>query len=134
MVSNPVIDMLIRIKNAQMNKSEYALVPHSKTKFKIANVLKEAGYLNSVEIKKKKGYKTEHDYLLLQIKYIDGQSVLSGIKFISKPSRKMFIRSKDIKLVRSGYGIAVISTPEGIMSSKDAKKKRLGGELMFEVW
>lgn len=134
MVNNPIADMLIRIKNAQMNKSEYALVSHSKAKFKIANILKEAGYLNSIEIKKKKGYKIEHDYLLLQIKYIDGQSVLSGIKFISKPSRKIFIKSKDIKSVRSGHGIAVISTPEGIMSSKDARKKNLGGELMFEVW
>lgn len=134
MVNNPVIDMLIRIKNAQMAKSEHVLVPASKTKIKVAEILKTAGFLNNIEIKKKKIGKTEHDYILLQIKYNDGQGALSGIKIISKPSRKIYIKSKDIKPVRSGYGISILSTPKGVMSSKDARKENLGGELMFEVW
>ena len=134
MVNNPIMDMLIRIKNAQMAKSEHVSVPLSKTKLRVAEILKEAGYLGSIERKNKKGKKTEHEYLLLQIKYADGEGALSGIKLISKPSRKIYIKSKDIKLVRSGYGMSVISTPKGIMSSKEARKANLGGELLFEVW
>ena len=134
MINNPVIDMLIRIKNAQMVKSEHVLVPLSKTKLRIANILKEAGYLSSVERKNKKSKKTEHEYLVLQIKYTNGQGSMNGMKLISKPSRKIYIKSKDIKPVRSGYGMSVISTPKGIMNSKQAKKENLGGELLFEIW
>ncbi len=134
MVNNPVIDMLIRIKNAQMAKSEHVLVSLSKTKLKIAEILKSAGFLSDIEIKKKKSRKTEHDYILLQLKYNDGQGALNGIKIISKPSRKIYVKSKDIKPVRSGYGMSIISTPKGVMSSKEARKHNLGGELMFEIW
>ncbi len=126
--------MLIRIKNAQMSGSEYVSLPLSNVKFKVANVLKDSGYLGSVEKRNKKSRKGELEYLLLQIKYTDGQGALGGMKFISKPSRKIYIQSEDIKPVRSGHGISIISTPKGIMSSIEAKKKNLGGELMFEVW
>jgi len=126
--------MLIRIKNAQMAKSEHVSVPLSKTKLKIAEILKDSGFLSNIEKKSKKGKKTEHEYLLLQLKYNDSEGALSGVKFISKPSRKIYIKSKDIKSVRSGYGISIISTPKGIMSSKDARKQNLGGEILFEVW
>ena len=135
MINNPVIDMLIRIKNAQMSKSEQVSLPLSKMKFEIANILKEEGFLNNVEKRKKKGKKaTEIDYLLLEVKYNDGQGALNGVKLISKPSRKIYIKSKDIKLIRSGFGISVLSTPKGMMSSKEARKENLGGELLFEVW
>ena len=134
MINNPVIDMLIRIKNAQMVKSEHVSVPLSDAKLKIANILKDAGFLSSIERKKKGGHKVEHEYLVLQIKYLDGQGAISGIKLISKPSRKIYIKSKDIKPIRSGFGISILSTPKGMMSSKEARKENLGGELLFEVW
>ena len=134
MVNNPIIDMLIRLKNAQMAKSEYVWIPSSITKFNIANILKDSGYLSNVEKKKKKAKKAEHEYLVLQVKYVDGQGALSGVKLISRPSRKIYIKSKDIKPVRSGHGISVISTPKGMMSSKEARKQNLGGELLFEIW
>ena len=117
-----------------MAKSEHVSVPLSKTKLKIAEILKDSGFLSNIEKKSKKGKKTEHEYLLLQLKYNDSEGALSGVKFISKPSRKIYIKSKDIKSVRSGYGISIISTPKGIMSSKDARKQNLGGEILFEVW
>src|SRR3989338_1514143 len=133
-MTNTVIDMLIRIKNAQMAKHEHVSVPSSKAKIKIAEILTEFGYLTNFEKKTKKSKKSEHEYLMLQLKYTDGQEGLSGIKLISKPSRRIYIKAQEIKPVRSGYGISVISTPKGIISSIQAKKDNLGGELLFEVW
>ncbi|OGM98409.1 MAG: 30S ribosomal protein S8 [Candidatus Yanofskybacteria bacterium RIFCSPLOWO2_01_FULL_41_34] len=134
MVNHPISDMLIRIKNAQAVKGEQVTMPFSKVKFKIANILKEAGYVSEVERKNKKAKKAEHEYLQLTLKYRDDQGVLSGVKIVSHPSRRMYIKAKDIKLVRSGYGLAIISTPKGVMNSKEAKKSGLGGEIICEVW
>ncbi len=134
MVNYPISDILIRIKNAQAVKSEQVMVPFSKVKFKIASILKEAGYISEVERKNKKSKKSEHEYLQLALKYRDNQGALSGIKIISRPSRRMYTKAKDIKSVRSGYGLAIISTSKGIMSSKEAKRLGLGGELIAEIW
>jgi len=134
MVNDPISDMLIRIKNAQAVKGEQVVMPFSKVKLKIANILKEAGYVSEVERKNKKAKKTEHEYLQLTLKYQDNQGALSGVKIISRPSRRMYIKAKDIKLVRSGYGLAIVSTSKGIMSSREAKKLGLGGEIICEVW
>jgi len=133
-MTSTVIDMLIRIKNAQMAKLEHVSVPASKAKIKISEILAQSGYLSNFEKKTKKTGKSEHDYLMLQLKYNNGEEAVSGIKIISKPSRKMYIKAKDIKPVRSGYGISVISTPKGIMSSVEARKQKVGGELLFEIW
>ena len=118
-------------------------MPFSKVKLRIANILKEAGYLSEVERKHKSsiksgsvsnGKKTEHEYLQLTLKYQDDQGVLNGVKIISRPSRRMYVKVKDIKSVHSGYGLAIVSTSKGIMSSKEAKKLGLGGEMICEVW
>ena len=109
-------------------------MPFSKVKFKIANILKEAGYISEVERKNKKTKKAEHEYLQLTLKYHDNQGALSGVKIISRPSRRMYIKAKDVKLVRSGYGMAIVSTSKGILSSKEARKLGLGGEIICEVW
>ncbi len=126
--------MLIRIKNAQAVKGEQVVMPFSKVKFKIASILKEAGYISEVERKNKKVKKSEHEYLQLTLKYQDNQGVLSGVKIISRPSRRMYIKAEEIKSVRSGYGLAVISTSKGIMNSREARKLGLGGEIICEVW
>ncbi len=133
-MTDPISDILIRIKNAQMTKHEQVSVPFSGAKFRIANILKEEGFISEVERKKKKTPKSELEYLLLTLKYSDGDGAINGIKIISRPSRRLYIKAKEIRLVRSGHGIAVISTPEGIMSSREARKKNLGGELMFEIY
>lgn len=133
-MTDPISDILIRIKNAQMVNHEQVLIPFSGAKLKIANILKEEGFISEVERKKKKTPKNELDYLLVTLKYSDGDGAINGIKIISRPSRRMYIKAKEIRLVRSGHGVAVISTPEGIMSSREARKKNLGGELMFEVY
>ena len=134
MVNDPIADMLIRLKNAQAVKGEQVVMPFSKVKFRIANILKEAGYLSEVERKNKKVKKSEHEYLQLTLKYQDNQGALNGVKIISRPSRRMYIKAKEIKSIRSGYGMAIVSTSKGIMSSKEAKKFGLGGEIICEVW
>ena len=137
MVTDPISDLLIRVKNAQAVSHEQVLVPFSKMKFAIANVLKADGYLSEVERKKKSsplGKKTEHEYLLLTLRYQDGEGVIQNVKIISKPSRRMYIKAEDIRPVRSGYGLAIVSTSQGVMNSRDAKKQKLGGELICEIW
>lgn len=133
-MTNTVINMLIMIKNAHMAKHEHVLLPSSRSKVRIAEILKEFGYLSNFEKKTKKGRKSEHEYLLLKLRYADNKEAVSGVKVISRPSRKIYIKAKDIKPVRSGQGISVISTPKGIMSSIEARKQNLGGELLFEIW
>lgn len=137
MVTDPISDFIIRIKNAQKVYRDQVLIPFSKMKFAMANVLKADGYLAEVERKNKigsGGKKTEHEFLLLTLKYQDGEGAIQGIKIISKPSRRMYIKSENIRPVRSGYGLAIVSTSQGIMNSRDAKKQKLGGELICEIW
>ena len=133
-IMDPISDMLIRIKNAQAVKAEQVVIPFSGMKLKIANILKNSGYVFDVERKKKKSKKTEHEYLNVTLKYSDNFGALSGIKIISRPSRRMYIKEKEIRPVRSGYGLAIVSTSKGIMNSKEAVKQKLGGELICEVW
>ena len=135
MVNYPIADMLIRIKNAQAVGKEQILLPFSNVKFKIAEVLKVSGLVQDVERKKKKEKKSEQEYLSIVLKYDEeNQPAISGFKIVSRPSRHLYTSAKDIKQIRSGYGMAVISTSKGVMSSKEAKKHNLGGEILFEVW
>lgn len=133
-MTDPISDLLIQIKNAQMVSKDQVLIPFSKMKFAMANVLKAGGFLAEVERKNKKVKKTEHEHLLLTLKYQDGEGAIQGIKIISKPSRRMYIKAEQIRPVHSGYGLAIISTPQGVMNSKEAKKLKLGGELICEIW
>lgn len=131
---DPIADMLTRIRNAQKVHKDVVIVPFSKVKFKIANILKEAGFVANVEKRSRKTAKSEVDDIEVKLKYTDGIGAVSGLKMISRPSRRMYIRATDIRPIRSGYGIAVISTSRGIMNSIEARKSNLGGEVMFEVW
>ena len=132
---SPIANMLTMIKNAQAVGKEQVSVPHSNVKFKIAQILKDGGFIQDVEKKKKKSKNSEFDYLSITLKYDeDKKPVIGNFKLISKPSRHMYVGVKDIKLVHSGQGIAVISTSKGIMSSREARKNNLGGEMLFEVW
>ena len=127
--------MLTIIKNGQAVDREQVSVPFSNIKFRIAQILKDNGFILDVEKRRKKSKKSEIDYLSITLKYDeDKKPVVGGFKLVSKPSRHMYTGVKDIKLVHSGYGIAVISTSKGVMSSKDARKQNLGGEILFEVW
>lgn len=134
---SPIADMLTRIRNAQAVGKEHVLVPFSKMKFRIAELLSASGYLAGVERRKRKSGRTEHEMLALTLKYVGEETrmgAISGLRMVSKPSRRIYVGSDELKPVRSGYGVAVVSTSKGIMTSKDARKEKVGGELIFEIW
>lgn len=131
MVNDPVGDLIIRLKNASAVKTANISVPHSAFKFAIAEKLKDAGYIQAVEKKGKKVRKT----LDITLKYDDaGQPVVRGVKRISKPGRRMYKSTIEIVPVRYGHGMLVLSTPKGVMTDKEARKAKVGGEALFEIW
>lgn len=134
--------MLTRIRNAQAVRHEQVSMPFSKMKLAVATILKEAGYVSDIERKKKAARpgqptdkpRVEHEHLVLTLKYRDGFGAISGVRMVSLPSRRMYIKAGEIRPVRSGHGLAIISTSKGIVNSHDAKKQSLGGEIICEVW
>lgn len=123
-------DLLVKIKNAQAVKKESTKVPYSKMDEAIIDVLTQHKYVEGYE-KKGRGPKKILD---IKLKYNDGQGAVSGLKFVSKPSRKIYTGYRDLKPVRHGYGLAVLSTPKGIITASQAKKSKIGGEILFEIW
>ena len=130
-MTDPISDMLTRIRNAGRALQPAVEVPHSNLKENIANLLKKEGYVSAVEVltpvKAKKNIK-------LAIKYQGKKTVIEGLRRISSPGRRVYVGSTEIPRVRGGLGVAIVSTPEGVMSGAEAKKKNLGGELLAFVW
>ncbi|MEK7568059.1 MAG: 30S ribosomal protein S8 [Patescibacteria group bacterium] len=122
--------LLTQLKNAQAVKKEIVKSPYSKMDEKILDVLLRNNYVEGFE-KKGKGAKK---ILAVKIKYNDSKGVITGVKFISKPSRRLYVGYKDIRRVKSGYGLSVISTPVGVVSGSEARKSKVGGEILFEIW
>ncbi len=130
-MNDPIGDFIIRIKNAGMVRKPSVSVPFSKMKFAIAEVLKAKGFLGKFE-KKTKG---NVNYLYAELLYSeDGKPFISEVSRISKPGRRIYEKSKNIKKFRRGFGLSVFSTPKGVMADMDAKKANLGGEFLFNVW
>ncbi|MEK7375808.1 MAG: 30S ribosomal protein S8 [Candidatus Margulisiibacteriota bacterium] len=130
-IQDPIGDMFLRIKNAIMIKEERIEMPSSKTKARIAELRKNEGYINNFEITAKGARKV----LKLTLKYAaNKKSLISGIKRISKPSRHLYAGSKNIPFVQSGYGCAIISTSQGLMTDAAARKKKVGGEIICHIW
>lgn len=130
-MTDPIADMLIRIKNAQRVKKDAVSFGYSKIKFEIARILERVGYAGSAERKGKKNAK------LIEMKLLygeDGSPRVSGTRRVSRPSRRVYRGYKDIYPLRGGLGISVYSTPKGIMTDKEAKRAKLGGEVLFEIW
>lgn len=127
---DPIANFLSQIKNAQMIGKEIIKVPASKLTLALAKILVKAGYLESVE-KKGRGCRR---FLVVVLKYKDGQPTIADLKRVSKLGQRCYTKYKDIQPVRSGYGLAIISTPQGLMTDKQAKKKHLGGEVICEIW
>lgn len=130
MISDPVGDMLTRIRNAALAHKKNVELPSSKLKVAVAKLLVKEGYLVSAE---EETNKYGH-VLKLTITYEGKEPLLTGIKRISKPGLRWYINKKKIPMVMGGAGISIISTPHGVMSGKDAKSKGVGGELLCEVW
>ncbi|MCH8741490.1 30S ribosomal protein S8 [Patescibacteria group bacterium] len=129
-MTDPIADMLNRIRNAQAVSHQTVNIPFSNLKYEIAEVLKKHGFVEKVEKKGKKINKT----IEIILKYDGKTPVISGLKRISKPGQRIYKGSKELRRVRGGYGIAIISTPKGLMTNKEARRRKIGGEVLAEIW
>ena len=130
-VTDPIADMLTRIRNANQMKYKEVLVPTSKLKVEIANILKNEGYINGYKIEK-----TENgSMMVLELKYgAKKETGITGLKRISKPGLRVYAKKEEIPTVLNGLGIAIISTSKGLMVDREARKQNLGGEVLAYIW
>lgn len=132
MLTDPIADMLARIRNAVMARHDRVVIPASKLKGTIADVLKSEGYVADVA---RDTEESGLEVLSITLKYgKDKAPAIEGIERVSKPGRRVYVRAQDIPKVRSGLGIAVLSTSRGIMSDRQARKVGVGGELLCQIW
>lgn len=127
---DPIADFLTHIRNASAAGKTSVTVPYSSVKFDIATLLEKEGYVSSVV---KKGRKIKK-YLEVGIVHNGKKPRISGVVRMSKPSRRIYCGAKEIKSVRHGYGMLVLSTPKGVIGDKEAKKEHVGGEMLFKIW
>lgn len=130
-MTDPIADMLTRIRNASMRHIEEVDLPASKRRIEVARILKEEGFIS--------GFKTTRDngleILRLFLKYVNGERpIISGLTRVSKPGRRVYVGARDIPFVKRGLGIAIISTSKGIMTDKRAREDNIGGEVVCYVW
>ncbi|MGO8993674.1 MAG: 30S ribosomal protein S8 [Polyangiaceae bacterium] len=131
MMTDPIADMLTRIRNAALARHERAEMPHSNLKEHLAGVLKGEGFIDDVRVSDGEGPKT----LTLVLRYgRDRQSAIDGVRRISAPGRRVYVRHDRIPRVRSGMGVSILSTSRGVMTDKEARRQRVGGELLCEIW
>jgi len=130
-VSDPIADMLTRVRNASRARHTEVIVPASRTKREIARILKEEGFI--ADVSEERDGPTQ--LLRLQLKYVDGKvPVVSGLKRISKPGLRVYARKTDIPRVLGGLGLVIVSTSKGIMTGTQARQAELGGEILAYVW
>ena len=131
MMTDPVADLLTRIRNAGIARHAETICPSSKIKLAIAKVLKESGFIGDVRVEARKG----HPIMVLAIRYDEaGKALIGGIRRVSKPGRRVYVTKDDVPRVRRGLGVAVLSTSKGILSDRAARDVSVGGELLCEVW
>ena len=133
MMTDPVADLLSRIRNASMARHELTRVPANKLKKNIALLLKAEGYV--ADVRQEEWGPQKHQTLTIVLKYGDDRkSAFQGIRRVSRPGRRVYVRHDQIPRVLSGLGISIISTSTGLMSDKEARRRKIGGELLCEVW
>jgi len=128
-LSDPIGDMLARIKNSQMRNHKKVKLPSSKFKIKLAEVLKSEGYIIDYKVTEEKKPNLE-----INLKYNSGNPVISSIERISKPGRRIFSSAESLPKINNGLGIAIVSTPKGVMTDIDARKQNIGGEIICKVF
>ena len=128
--SDPIGDMLARIKNAQMRNYKKVKLPSSNFKSKIADVLKSEGYINNFNV----ANNDNKNVLTIDLKYNSGSPVITVIERVSRPGRRIFSSAESLPKVSNGLGIAIISTPKGVMTDQDARKNQVGGEIICKVF
>jgi len=130
LLTDPIADMLTRIRNAIRIKAEKVDIPISKLKLEIAKILKEEGFIRAYKILKDR----KQGILRVIPKYVDSESVISELKRISKPGRRVYVGSKEIPVVMGGLGIAIITTSKGILSDRVCRLEGVGGEVVCYIW
>lgn len=131
MVTDPIADMLTRIRNAILARHDFVLMPSSKIKLAIARTLREEGFINDYEVLRGKPQRIIKIYL----KYGDKKEpVLTGLKRVSKPGLRVYVQRTEIPRVYGGLGIAILSTPKGVMTGQQAWRQKVGGELLCHIW
>jgi small subunit ribosomal protein S8 len=131
MMTDPIADMLTRIRNGALARHDRVEMPHSRLKERVAHVLKGEGYVDDVRVTETEGPKL----LTVILRYgRDRTSAIDGIRRVSTPGRRVYVHHDRISRVCSGMGVSILSTSRGVMTDKEAKKQRVGGELLCEVW
>ena len=130
MVTDPIADMLTRIRNAKQMRYKEVEVPASKIKVEIARILKEPGFISNYKVSKD----SIQNVITLELKYVQKEPVITGLKRISKPGLRVYASAQDIPRVLNGLGIAIISTSKGLMTDKEARTQNLGGEVLAYIW
>lgn len=130
-ISDPIADLCTRIRNAKMRNHTTVMVPHSKIKQHIVEVLHEEGFIEGWELKEQ----SPQSQMLISLRYSEsGESVIRTIKRISKPGRRVHAKANDIKPVLGGQGIAIVTTSKGVLSDRECRKQNTGGEVLCHVW
>ncbi len=136
-VNDPIADMLTRMRNAMMAGQNVTAMPASKLKAEIARILKEEGFLESYEVVADET-KPSHSVLRVRIKFVgerrERRPVMTGLERVSRPGRRVYTRKQDIPWVLSGMGVAILSTPKGVMTGQRARQLGVGGEVLCKVW
>jgi small subunit ribosomal protein S8 len=131
MVTDPLSDMLVRLRNGFRRHHEVVTIPASKLKREVLRVLQAEGFIQAVETATEDG----HPVLKVQLRYVgEGQPMITGMERISKPGRRVYVGNKEIPRVRNGIGLAILSTSKGIMTDQASRKAGLGGEVLCSVW
>ncbi|UCB43473.1 MAG: 30S ribosomal protein S8 [Dehalococcoidales bacterium] len=130
-VTDPIADMLTRVRNAVMVRHDSVMMPSSKMKLAIASILKEEGFISDYEVVRGKTQRV----IKIHLKYRDrNEPVISGLERVSKPGLRVYVQRKEIPRVYGGLGIAILSTPEGVITGQQAWRRGIGGELLCYIW
>lgn len=133
-MTDPIADMLTRIRNAAMARHKQVIVPASKMKIAIARILQEEGFIERFDV----GQEKPQPMLRIILKYDNSvrppRPVIQGLQRVSKPGRRIYVKRREIPYVRSGMGIAILSTPKGILTDREARRQNVGGEVICYVW
>ena len=129
-LSDPIGDMIARVRNAQARKHKKVELPSSKFKSKIANILKNEGFIKDFKVSTEE----KKNILSLELKYHSGNPVISNFERVSKPGRRIFSSADSLPKINNGLGIAILSTPKGVMTDIDARKQKVGGEIVCKVF
>ena len=129
-MTDPLSDMLTRIRNALLVNKASVVIPYSTLKFEVAKNLEQEGYIKGFS----KDRQEQRDMLVLDLKYYNGESVIRGVETVSKPGQRIYKRSQEFPLVLGGLGTLIVSTSQGVMTTHEAKKKNIGGEILVKIW